>query len=135
MINSKLKTLSLFTTIILSISINLFEPSFRIGLVQSEEKVWECSVGNVNYIEGLLGIDWDENELLEGLSQGTKMKWKVIYAGNNETHFNLNISAWLWTMEDQWGLYDKELTFSHFINPTDYPDNLDYTNQLPFVPF
>lgn len=135
MINPKLANTFFLIITVLTMSLNTLNTSFKIGLTQNEEIVWECNIGNENSINELFGLGWDENGLFENLSQGKKMMWRINYIGNNETYFNLNISIWIWTSGDQWGLKDKELTLFHYINPNDYPDNLDYTNQLPYVPF
>jgi hypothetical protein len=131
-----LKFTYIIFTIILSLTPNLSfqEPSFTIGVKRNEEFVWSCNRCNKLEIEEIFGNSWDDSGFFENLSLNRIMKWKINSVESNATSLWINLSTWNWRKPNKWGNEDKILSIFHYLIPSDYGNNLNFTSNLPFIP-
>lgn len=101
----------------------------------NESFLWDCFVCNNQEMDRLFGLDWNNNGLFWDLEQGRQMKWLINNIENNGTSFNINIGFWKWQSGDSWGIADEIVNISYLIDPRGYPNNLNLSSELPFVPF
>ncbi len=126
----------LLTSLIFCITIsNVNANSYRFGVSENQELVWRCNVCNQIEMDYIFGNDWNEHGILKNLSQGRRMKWKINSVNLNESFAKLNISIWEWASKSLWGVKDNDSEIIFFSNPSDYSQELNFTNYSSLVPF
>ena len=137
----KIKKKTAYLICILSLMIfsltlsNVAAINFSFGFVEEEEIIWKCRINNSVEMNNIFGFGWDSSGLFQGIEQGALMKWKLSSITNNGTSFNLEFNTWSWRIEEDWSGSDGSLHYSFYTNPVDYPDNLNFSMNLPFLPF
>jgi hypothetical protein len=115
--------------------VNVNAVDFKVGLNENEIYLWECKICNEAEMIAIFGSGWDNSAMFQNLSVGTRMKWDIKAVQINEKLMKVNFSIWYWTLDTNWGLKDSDLQISFRKDPTSYTQKLNFTKNLPFVPF
>ena len=108
---------------------------FSVGIGVNDELVWKCNVCKRSEMDSIFGTEWDGLGIFENISKGSKMKWEINKSEVNETHIKIEFSIWMWTIEENWGLFDNNSTIVYLSNPSDYSEVLNFSNYKSLVPF
>ena len=113
---------------------NVYAINYEVGISENEQLIWQCKVSNKNELEYIFGIDWDDSGIFTNLSKGTKMKWKITSTEINES-IKIEYSIWYWTLNENWGSKDDDKNITYHINPTEYLQPLNFSQERSFVTF
>lgn len=135
-----MKKRSFYTSILLiaisliSYTSDVIALNYEIGFNTNDELVWICNVCDSNKMNDVFGENWSSIGLFEKLSQGKRMKWKIITIEENLTSLISNINVWMWKTTDNWGSYNYSTEISYLKDPSQYPSNYNLSNFMPFIP-
>lgn len=137
----KVKKRDIYTSIILlflfvlGFSSKVFAIEYQYGIKTNDELIWNCHVCDNNKMDALFGDYWNEAGIFENLSANKRMKWRVDILEENSTALSAIFSIWIWKFEDNWGTQDTSSNLSYLKNPSLYPEDFNFTDILPFIPF
>ncbi|MBY9009595.1 MAG: hypothetical protein KGD74_07010 [Candidatus Lokiarchaeota archaeon] len=137
----KVKKRDIYTSIILLLlfilgfSSNVFALEYQNGIKTDDELIWNCHICDNNKMDALFGDNWNQAGIFENLSANRRMKWKVNMLEENSTTLSAIFNIWMWNFEDNWGTQDNSSKLSYLKNPSLYPEDFNFTDVLPFIPF
>ena len=137
----KVKKRDIYTSIILLLlfilgfSSNVFALEYQNGIKTDDELIWNCYICDNNKMDALFGDNWNQAGIFENLSANRRMKWKVNMLEENSTTLSAIFNIWMWNFEDNWGTQDNSSKLSYLKNPSLYPEDFNFTDVLPFIPF
>ena len=137
----KIKKRDIYTSIVLLFIFMLGSSSIVIaneyqnGIKTNDELIWNCHLCDDNKMDTLFGDDWNEAGVFENLSANKRMKWQVNVLEENSTTLSALFNIWMWKFEDNWGTQDNSSKLSYLKNPSLYPENFNFTDIFPFIPF
>ncbi|MFX0035414.1 MAG: hypothetical protein ACFE9I_07225 [Candidatus Hermodarchaeota archaeon] len=114
---------------------NAIATNYRAGVSKNQELIWKCNEFNAIKLDYILGNEWNDFGIFKNLNVGKKMKWQVNDININQTFIGINFSIWEWSSEESWGIKNKDFLMTYFVNPNDYPQNLNFSSYSSFVPF
>ncbi len=137
----KIKKRDIYTSTVLLFIFTLgfssivFANEYQNGINTNDELIWNCHLCDENKMDALFGEFWNEAGIFKDLKANSRMKWSVNMVEENSTTFSALISIWMWQIEDNWGTLDISSKFSYLKNPSLYPNDFNFTDALPFIPF
>jgi len=125
----------LFLLFLLEFSSSAFAVEYQNGIITNEELIWRCRTYDDTKMDTLFGEHWNEAGIFENLSTNKKMKWRAIMVEENSTTLSSLFSIWIWKDEDSLGTQDNSSRLSYLKNPNLYPNEFNFTDAFPYVPF
>ena len=107
--------------------------AYDFGIQLNSELIWKCNLCKTQELDSILGIDWSNTSFFKDIDQGKMMKWKVLSLEKDEERLNLTINLWKWQVESAWEESDEVKSFWYYSDPTQYPDNYNFSRNFPFI--
>jgi hypothetical protein len=115
--------------------LNVRAINYRTGIKENEELIWNCNKCDINEMNFIFGVGWENSGIFHNLSKGKAMKWEINSIQINDTIIKIEFDIWYWKQNRNWGSKDNNSEISYFADPADYGEELNFSSEVSFIPF